>query len=226
MDCSPPGSVHGTSQAGILEWVAIPSPGHLSDPGVKPTSPALAGGFFASRGTWKPPERVPGLSEKSTPLPKASAQPSPYWAAACWGSSPPTPWQYPDSLLAELYHPFYLALSFMVCFFSISLALQGLILAQFGELTSSVLNTAEHKLWIVCPTSWHRAGQQPLLLFKTLQPLVSHPVRTPPPLSPWQRPSYNAEKAEANGRALSSHHLSIQQHLSWDRCLSLGNKTV
>ena len=41
----------------------------------------------------------------------------------------------------------------MVCFFSISLALQGLILAQFGELTSSVLNTAEHKLWIVCPMS-------------------------------------------------------------------------
>ena len=42
MDCSPPGSsVHGILQAGILEWVAIPSPGDLPDPGIKPRSPAL-----------------------------------------------------------------------------------------------------------------------------------------------------------------------------------------
>ena len=43
MDCS---SVHGISQAGILEWVAIPPPGDLPDPGTEPmslTSPALAG---------------------------------------------------------------------------------------------------------------------------------------------------------------------------------------
>ena len=50
MDCSPPGSsVHGISQARILEWVAFPSPGDLSEPGIEPTSPAspvLAGGFF------------------------------------------------------------------------------------------------------------------------------------------------------------------------------------
>ena len=33
MDCSPPSSsVHGIHQA-ILEWVAVPSPGHLPDPG-------------------------------------------------------------------------------------------------------------------------------------------------------------------------------------------------
>ena len=37
MDCSPPGSsVHGILQARILEWVAIPSPGDLPDPGIKP----------------------------------------------------------------------------------------------------------------------------------------------------------------------------------------------
>jgi len=47
MDCSPPGSsVHGIFQATILEWVAIPTPGHLADPVIEPTSPALAGGFF------------------------------------------------------------------------------------------------------------------------------------------------------------------------------------
>ena len=42
MDCSPPGSsVHGILQTRILEWVAIPSPRDLSDPGIKPGSLAL-----------------------------------------------------------------------------------------------------------------------------------------------------------------------------------------
>ena len=42
MNCSLPGSsVQGIFQARILEWVAIPSPGALPDPGIKPTSPAL-----------------------------------------------------------------------------------------------------------------------------------------------------------------------------------------
>jgi len=37
MDCSPPvSSVHGILQARILEWVAIPSPGDLPDPGPNP----------------------------------------------------------------------------------------------------------------------------------------------------------------------------------------------
>ena len=35
MDCSPSGSsAHGISQARIPEWVAIPSPGDLSDQGI------------------------------------------------------------------------------------------------------------------------------------------------------------------------------------------------
>ena len=47
MDCSPPGSsVHGISQARILKWVA--TQGDLPDPGIEPTSPALAGGFFTT----------------------------------------------------------------------------------------------------------------------------------------------------------------------------------
>ena len=42
MDCSPPGSsVHGISQARILEWVAMPLPGDLPNPGIEPRSPTL-----------------------------------------------------------------------------------------------------------------------------------------------------------------------------------------
>ena len=48
VDCSLPGSsVHGILPAKILEWVPIPSPGDLPDPGIKPRSlmsPALVGG--------------------------------------------------------------------------------------------------------------------------------------------------------------------------------------
>ena len=49
MDCSPPGSsAHGIFQARILEWIALSfsrGEGDLSDPGVEPMSPALAGFF-------------------------------------------------------------------------------------------------------------------------------------------------------------------------------------
>ena len=58
MDCSALGSsVHGILQAGILGWVAMPSsrgssrprdPTQGSDPGIRPTSPALAGRCFTS----------------------------------------------------------------------------------------------------------------------------------------------------------------------------------
>ena len=42
MDHSPPvSSVHGILQAAILEWVAIPPPGNLPDPGIEPESPVL-----------------------------------------------------------------------------------------------------------------------------------------------------------------------------------------
>ena len=58
MDCSLPGSrVHGTSQARILEWVALPSSrGIFPDPVIEPTSimsPALAGRFFTTSATWE-----------------------------------------------------------------------------------------------------------------------------------------------------------------------------
>ena len=44
-------SVHGISQARILEWVSISYSGDLPNPGIGPTSPvfpALAGGFFTA----------------------------------------------------------------------------------------------------------------------------------------------------------------------------------
>ena len=41
MGCSLPGSsVHGIFQARILEWVGIPSPRDLPDPGIEPRSTA------------------------------------------------------------------------------------------------------------------------------------------------------------------------------------------
>ena len=48
MDCSPLGSsVHGISQARILDWVPFPSPGDLPDPEIKLTSPAWQVGFLS-----------------------------------------------------------------------------------------------------------------------------------------------------------------------------------
>jgi len=56
-DCSRPGSaVHGILQARILEWVAMPPPGDLPNPGIELASfmsPALAGRFFTTRATWE-----------------------------------------------------------------------------------------------------------------------------------------------------------------------------
>ena len=54
MDWSPPGSsVHGILQARTLEWAAISFSRGSSNPGIKPTSLALAGGFFTATTTWE-----------------------------------------------------------------------------------------------------------------------------------------------------------------------------
>ena len=48
-DCSPPGSsVHGISQARILEWVAISFSRDFPDPGTELLFPALAGRLFTN----------------------------------------------------------------------------------------------------------------------------------------------------------------------------------
>ena len=51
--CLPGFSVHGISQAGILEWVEIPSLGIFPTQD-QTTSPALAGGFFTTEPPGKP----------------------------------------------------------------------------------------------------------------------------------------------------------------------------
>ena len=54
MDCSPPGSpVHGILQAEYWNWLPYPSPGDPPNPGIEPTSPALADGFFTTNATWE-----------------------------------------------------------------------------------------------------------------------------------------------------------------------------
>ena len=59
-DCSPPGSsVHGISQARILECCHFPSPGDLLNPGTEPlylVSPAVAGSFFTTNANWEAQE--------------------------------------------------------------------------------------------------------------------------------------------------------------------------
>ena len=55
MDCSPPGSsVHGILRQEYRSGLPFPSPGEFSNPGIKPESSALAGGFFATEPPGKP----------------------------------------------------------------------------------------------------------------------------------------------------------------------------
>ena len=54
MDCTlPASSVHGISQATILEWVAISSSKDLPNPGILLMSLGLAGRFFTTSATWQ-----------------------------------------------------------------------------------------------------------------------------------------------------------------------------
>ena len=58
VDYSPPGySVCGIFQAKTLEWLPLPPPGDLPNPGIEPESPAapaLAGSFFITEPSGKP----------------------------------------------------------------------------------------------------------------------------------------------------------------------------
>ena len=49
-----PWSVYGVLQARILEWVPIPSPGDLPNPGIEPGSPALQADSLPSKLSGKP----------------------------------------------------------------------------------------------------------------------------------------------------------------------------
>ena len=55
LDFNPPGSsVHGISQARILEWVAIPFSRYILDPGIEPWGSSIAGRFFTTEPLGKP----------------------------------------------------------------------------------------------------------------------------------------------------------------------------
>ena len=59
MNCSPPDStVHRILQARILEWVAIPFPGDLPNPGIEPRSPALQADSLTSEPSGKPSDNI------------------------------------------------------------------------------------------------------------------------------------------------------------------------
>ena len=63
---SPPGSsVHGILQAGILEWVAFPSPEDLPNPGIDPGSPALQADSLPSEPPGKPQSQSPSSRSNS-----------------------------------------------------------------------------------------------------------------------------------------------------------------
>ena len=77
MDCSPAGSsVYGIFQA--EHWTGLPSPGmagDLPDPGIKPTSPALAGGIL----TTKPPVNTLYTSVNKRKVPTSGSKHSSGW---------------------------------------------------------------------------------------------------------------------------------------------------
>ena len=65
MDCvACQAPVHGILQARILEWVAIPSPGDLPNPGIKPRSPALQADSLPSEPPGKPSKHCEGRESK------------------------------------------------------------------------------------------------------------------------------------------------------------------
>ena len=65
-DCCQPGSsVHVISQARILEWAAIPSPGDLPNPRFEPRSPSWAGRFFTTEPPGKPINDMKGSYSRS-----------------------------------------------------------------------------------------------------------------------------------------------------------------
>ena len=58
MDCSPPGSLTmGFPRQEYLSGLTFPSPGDLANPGIKPSSPALAGKFFTTDLSGRPTVR-------------------------------------------------------------------------------------------------------------------------------------------------------------------------
>ena len=75
--CQTDSSVHGTSQARILGRLPFPSSGDLPDPGIKPTSHALAGRFFTTEPPRKP--HIPRCRMQTLYITKISISPMFLW---------------------------------------------------------------------------------------------------------------------------------------------------
>ena len=100
MDCSPSGSsVHRFPQARILEWVAIPTAGDLTDPEIKPAFPgssALVWQIFTTEpaaAAAKSLQSCPTLCDSIEGRPPGSAVPGILqartleWAAICFSNA-------------------------------------------------------------------------------------------------------------------------------------------
>ena len=94
MDCSPPGfSIHGISQARILEWVTMPSSRGLSWPKKRTWVSWVAGRFFTHCITWEAPVKQLYPNKKL----KKEAGLFSLWALTVpmsWNSEPMILWNY------------------------------------------------------------------------------------------------------------------------------------
>ena len=91
MDCSLPGSsVHGISQTGYWSGLPFPPPGDLPNPGIKPTSSALARGFFTTSTTWEVPLVliISAKGNNQTKLFLDTGLPPWHWILAGWQKIP------------------------------------------------------------------------------------------------------------------------------------------
>ena len=105
-DCSLPGSsVHGIFQAKILQWVVIFYSRESPWPGIRPMSPALAGGFFTTAPPGEPDAMVLWERQRGSMLEMESGSLSwevsigqrPEYAHSGW-------WLCPEWLLSSCLH--------------------------------------------------------------------------------------------------------------------------
>ena len=61
-------SVHGILQGRILEWVAMPPPGGLPNPAIKPESPALQAYSLPTEPSGKPKSKLRSITSSLTIL--------------------------------------------------------------------------------------------------------------------------------------------------------------
>ena len=139
MDRRPLGfSVHGISQARMLEQAAFPTPGDLPDPGIKPASlasPALAGGFFTTSTTWEAVHThththvqryidvcvctVAAVCQLPSPGDLPYPETEPAFPVLQAGSLPLSHWGSPVYMYLEIQSQLYIAFIYIICIINI-----------------------------------------------------------------------------------------------------------